>query len=105
MRKVLSVAVTVITLALIVGVCALMCVHSCHHHHDDEVGDDIIMTEPMKHRPHTQEHSGLACCPCGGCHAKKEDDDHYGDNIDVSIIIKILSVFTMLATLLSALHI
>lgn len=53
-------------------------------HEDYEINnsdhEDIVMVEAFKHKEHTHEHAGLACCPCGTCHFKKEEDENHEYN-------------------------
>jgi hypothetical protein len=55
----------------------------------------------QEHKPHTHEHAGLACCPCGICHKHNEDD---GENtiIDPPIWIRLTALATFVTVMMSA---
>ena len=55
----------------------------------------------QEHKPHTHEHAGLACCPCGVCHKHNEDD---GENtiVDPPIWIRLTALATFVTVMMSA---
>lgn len=104
MQKTLDILFISTVVILMISVCLLMLF--CPKHYDDVEIDDIVMAEPFHHTQHTHEHSGLACCPCGVCHYKKEngEDEHY-EMKNAPIVIRLIIVFTIMAVLCSFMHI
>ena len=49
-----------------------------------------IIALPIIHQPHTHEHEGLACCPCGGCHKHDEGEETLPE--EIPLLIRILSL-------------
>jgi hypothetical protein len=54
----------------------------------------------QEHRPHTHEHAGLACCPCGICHKHTEDEDYRIQT--PPIWIKLVALGTFMTVMMSA---
>ena len=83
------------------------------HEHIDDDHNDLVMTEPFKHKEHTQEHAGLACCPCGVCHItlpkkdgeENDEHNHTHEPLDIPVVIRVISAITMIAVIFAALHI
>lgn len=70
---------------------------------DDEF-DMPVATEPMKHKSHTHEHSGLACCPCGVCHKHDDDEENSYGCAEFRLWMRIVGVVLFCAVTLSVLH-
>ena len=49
-----------------------------------------IIALPLIHQPHTHEHKGLACCPCGGCHKHDEGEETLPE--EIPLLVRILSL-------------
>ena len=49
-----------------------------------------IIALPLIHQPHTHEHKGLACCPCGGCHKHDEGEETLPE--EIPLLARILSL-------------
>lgn len=62
-----------------------------------------LATEPMKHKVHTHEHSGLACCPCGVCH-KHDDEDHQHSYVEFRRWMRLVGAILCCAVVLSIMH-
>ncbi len=54
----------------------------------------------QEHKPHTHEHAGLACCPCGVCHKHDEDEDYRIQT--PPIWIKLIALGTFMTVMMSA---
>ena len=73
----------------------------------------LVFGEPFKHKEHTYEHAGLACCPCGVCHLniekkrqeeQDEDEEHTHELREFGLLIKTISTILVVMVLIAALH-
>ena len=70
----------------------------------DDLFDMIVSPEPMKHTSHTHEHTGLACCPCGACHKKDDDEQYEHGHIEFRPWVRVMSALLSCAVILSVIH-
>jgi ABC-type nickel/cobalt efflux system permease component RcnA len=55
-------------LVLVIAILCLFTYKVVTLDHDQVIQGAEVEAIIQEHRPHTHEHAGLACCPCGVCH-------------------------------------
>lgn len=108
-----SIITATLAIFLIIGcilVISLRIYNYMNLNEDTENSIEQTLGEPFRHKEHTHEHSGLACCPCGVCHMKlpnkeNEESEHKHEPIEFPLMFQLISVITILSVLLAALHI
>lgn len=55
----------------------------------------------QEHKPHTHEHAGLACCPCGVCHKHDEDEENENAIKDPAWWLRLIALGTFTAIMMS----
>lgn len=71
----------------------------------DDGFDMPVATEPMKHKPHTHEHSGLACCPCGVCHKHDDDEEYEHGHVEFRPWMRLVSALLSCTVIWAVIHI
>ena len=96
---ILIIVMLMLCIALILAVIANI-KHEYEHEHSYSGNSEKYIT-------HTSKHDGLACCPCGGCHHFKheEEDEHdlfcQHEPRKIHFLIRLVTCFSIFAILLS----
>jgi ABC-type nickel/cobalt efflux system permease component RcnA len=91
----------IICLILVVAVLCLFTYKVATTDHEHAIQNTEVEAIVQEHKPHTHEHAGLACCPCGVCHKHDEDEENENTIKDPAWWLRLIALGTFTTIMMS----